>query len=143
MNLDFSQTNQILPVGSIFEIFDLKTGQSFFAERVGGLYHFDIQPAKIDDANTILQIAQQNNLQEKKAWSWTRHPVLVKINDLTFLPASMAFYPHGYYLRATSTGHFCLHFAGSRMDGTKKVDDAHQKNVAYAKKYGKEFLESF
>lgn len=139
LNLKFEEISALLPINSIFEVFDIKTGQSFFAERIGGNSHFDIEP--IDDANfkIVIQIATQNN-SEKNFWTWTRQPVLVKLNDASFLPASIAYYPHGYVSRSTN-GHFCLHFLGSKTDGANKVDDFHQKCVAFAKRNGKEFIE--
>ena len=199
LDANFSQIDAILPLSSKFEVLDMSTGQSFLAERTGGVYHFDVQPATSMDADIVTQIATQINGKESvnlmqnqlllscrastasfsspsnsfstpdslapnknpvlskisascerpaqcetsaPIWSWARHSVLVKLNECAYLPASIAYYPHGYTTSTNFlTGHLCIHFAGSRMDGTKKVDNSHQKCVDYARKNGKKFLQ--
>ena len=143
LDLKFESLDLIFPINSQFEIFDMHSSSSFMATRTGGKNHFDIEPVDFENAQIIQQIAAENNSAESQIWSWTRHPVIVKLNEHAFLPASIAYYPHGHTKNPVITnGHFCLHFAGSKTDGTNMVDDFHQKCVAYAKRNGKNFLKN-
>ncbi len=128
--LEFKSVNSILPVGSQFEVFDIQTGVNFNSVRTGGLYHFDIEPISDADFKFITEICNSN-------FTWQRRPVLVKLNEYSYIPASISLYPHGYNSVQSNgvIGHFCLHFKNSRMDGTRKKDDAHQKCVALANRY--------
>lgn len=128
--LDFASINAILPVGSVFEVFDIESGISFNAVRSGGTYHFDIEPSGKADFALICQICNNN-------FSWQRRPALLKLNEYSYVPASLSLYPHGYNSVQNNDvlGHFCLHFKNSRMDGTKKKDGTHQKCVALASKF--------
>ena len=125
LDIEFEIINQILP--EKFEIIDIETEQSFFAVRVGGNNHVDIT---FDKSNlSVLHDICEN-------WSWTRRPVLVKINENSYLPASIICYPHGYQ------NHFCLHFKNSKTHGTNREDSQAQKAIDRAYKDGKKIVES-
>ena len=64
----------------------------------------------------------------------TKLPALAKINEQTFLPASIYSYQHGYQ------NHYCMHFKNSKTDGTKKEDAFHQKNISHILKNKSKFL---
>lgn len=158
LDLKFNQISSIFPTLSKFEIEDLSTNLSFVAIRTGGRNHFDIEPADAKNAEIITQIAQISssnttdtpNIAQfskdaketpKQIWSWKKIPVLLKLNDFSFIPASLALYPHGFSTNSTSfNGHLCLHFFGSRTDGTNRVDDTHQKNIKIARKQAECFF---
>lgn len=136
LSLDFKDIDFLLPIGEKMEIIDLKTKTSFVVQRTGGNYHFDVEPIDVENSEIIFELSD-------KDWSWKRHPVLVKLNDIAYLPASIVFYPHGRNTIDNSfNGHMCLHFKGSKMDGTKRVDETHRKVVNLAKKIGKQYLNS-
>ena len=128
----FEEIECLLPLDSEFEVIDLNTEQTISVVRTGGKNHADIEPKEEKDYEILQDIYQKN-------WTWNRRPVLVKINDFSYLPASLAGYPHGYS-NTNNTGHFCLHFKNSKMHGTNRIDDQHQKNVNYAKEIGSQFL---
>ncbi len=132
--LDFQVVNNLLPVGAQFEIFDIFSDNKFVAQRTGGVFHLDVEPKDKANAQQVLDIAQE--------WNWQRRPALVKLNDFTYVPASISLYPHGYSALHTQNGHFCLHFQNSKTDGTKQTDAKHQRCVRKAESLGKNFIKN-
>lgn len=133
LDLDwFNEIECLIPIDFEFEILDINSEQTFEVVRIGGKNHADIEPKEQKDYEILKEIYQNN-------WTWNRRPVLVKINDFSYLPASFAGYPHGYS-KNDLIGHFCLHFKNSKTHGTNRIDDEHQKNVNYAKELGEEIL---
>lgn len=130
----FSAVDAILPNETEFEILDIKTESSFFVIRTGGKNHADIET--INNTNTeILHEIFAND------WSWERRPVLVKLNENCYIPASLSGYPHGHSETENGAcGHFCLHFKGSKTHGTNRPDSEHQKCIKSAEKSAKSFL---
>lgn len=125
LDFDFDDINQIIPIE--FELIDLNSEETLQATRIGGNNHADIifdQYSKI----RLQQICQK--------FSWERRPVLVKLNENAYLPASLICFPHGY------NNHFCLHFKNSKTHGTNKSDNTSQKTIKTAKKLGIKYLES-
>ena len=114
-----------------FQVFDLESGQSFYATRIGGQNHADIEPTDKESALVVKKIGQ---------FSQKRRPALVKITETAYVPASVVLYPHGYEVCGTLGGHLCLHFYNSKTDGTQKEDYFHQKAVKMAEKLGKKYL---
>ena len=133
MSLDFSIVDSLIAVGDEVEIYDLNTESSFTVIRIGGVHHLDIQPVDKQNANILYEICDKN-------WSWQRRPVLIKLNDNAFIPASISCYPHGYSNGNSINGHICLHVYGSKTDGTREEDAEHQRCVKFAEKHGKEFI---
>lgn len=123
LTLDFSDIDALLPIGTEFELCDLESEQIFTFVRTGGKNHADIEPA-----TTV----EYENLRQTFDFSWERRPAIVKLNENAFLPCSLAAYPHGYNKTDTCLGHFCLHFFGSKTDGTNEEDFYHQKCVKKA-----------
>ncbi|MGE5593622.1 MAG: peptidoglycan-binding protein [Betaproteobacteria bacterium] len=117
-------------VNSLFKsyatIVDVRTGLSFRVKRRGGHLHADVEPVTAEDAAVM-----------KKAfggkWSWDRRPVVVEVAGRR-IAASMNGMPHGgETIRDNGfPGHFCIHFAGSRLHNSGKVDRAHQASVQEA-----------
>ncbi len=133
-DLSFAQINLLLPIGTKFEIFDFESERAFFVMRTGGKNHIDVEPS--DKENSII-------IKKIRDFSWDRRPVLVKLSETAYAPASLVLYPHGYCTGNTATnGHFCLHFENTRTDGTNQIDDAHQKSVNLARKLGQKYLEN-
>lgn len=132
LNLDWSGIDCLIHNDSEFEVIDIETEQTFYVKRIGGTNHADITAVSQNDFETI------KNLY---TLSWQRHPVLVKLNDYSYLPASLVSYPHGFEdENKIMNGHFCLHFKNSKTHGTNRIDDEHQKCVAIAKKKGVEII---
>ena len=118
--------SNLIEIGTSFEVIDTKTDSSFFLTRTGGKNHADVEPSTIADTQELCFIYSQN-------YDWTRLPVLIKLNDITYAPASLCFYPHGYKnLKTGLNGHLCLHFQGSKTDETNTTDFYHQKAIKKA-----------
>ena len=131
----FDNINTLLSANRTYEIFDIKSGQSFFVSRTGGTNHAEVEPISENDNQTIYEIFNNN-------WDWQRLPVLLKYNSLSYIPASLSGYPHGYSKTTSNktNGHFCLHFKNSKTHVTNKIDSKHQKCVNYATQQGEKFL---
>ncbi len=128
--LEFDYVNFLLPMDEEFEIFDVEREESFVAKRTGGKNHVDFEPINAENAQILLTMIGEN-------FSWTRRPVLVKLSENAFVPASMSEYPHGHSTIENGIfGHFCLHFLNSKTDGTQEIDAQHQKCVKYAQNHG-------
>lgn len=119
LDLDFSDINSLLP--DKFIIIDIDSEEYLNAMRIGGNNHADI----------TLDNESEKILHEIcGGWTWDRRPVLVKLNETAYLPASLICYPHGF------NNHFCLHFKNSRMHGTNKKDEEAQKAISFALRKG-------
>ena len=121
--------SNLVEIGSSFEVIDTKSDTSFFVTRTGGKNHADVEPSTNTDTQEFIYFQD---------CSWARRPVLVKLNETTYAPASLAFYPHGFKSLDTGlNGHLCLHFLGSKTDETNTTDFYHQKAIQKAKAYFK------
>ncbi|MBE7076128.1 MAG: hypothetical protein E7375_03600 [Clostridiales bacterium] len=121
LNIDFSVVDNLFPIDSTFELIDIKTLQSFMVKRIGGKNHLDVE---VQDQKLVDTIYPTQ--------TWTRTPILAKLNDYTYVAASLSPYPHGYSSEK-SQGHLCLHFKNSKTDGTNKIDPYHKKAIEKAK----------
>ena len=119
LSLKWSDVDPLLELGKAYQIYDVKTKETYFLKRVGGINHADTVPLSQEDLLTIKKLYKSNDLY---------NPVLLKINDQTYVPASFNAWQHGYQ------NHFCLHFLASKTDGTKSVDKNHQKAISIAQK---------
>lgn len=107
------------------EIIDLETGKSFQVQRRGGRYHADCQPLTRNDTRIMNEIYGR--------WSWDRRAIIVVVGGRR-IAASMAGMPHGAGAIKDNdfNGHFCVHFWGSKVHTSGKVDPEHQKRVLEA-----------
>ncbi len=126
LKLTFKDIDKILPIGSLVEIYDIETKTTFQTVRTGGKNHADVEPIDKMNAQIISDCAQN--------WSMQRRSVLVILTDTAYLPASLVYYPHGYSSTNNMSGHLCLHFKGSKTDGTNEKDYHHQKAISKASK---------
>ena len=136
------------------KVIDIETGLSFNIRRTYGYNHADCETLTATDTSTL------NNIYGGQ-WSWTRRAVIVITNGRR-IAASMAGMPHagredlpgdiwvndwrtegygpGYNLDKIKdnnmSGHFDIHFLGSKTHGTDRVDEAHQAMVYRAAKLG-------
>ncbi len=107
-------------------VIDVRTGLAFRVKRRGGHYHADVEPVSSEDTAIMRRVYGGR-------WSWARRPIIVEVGDRR-IAASMNGMPHGgQSLRGNGfPGHFCIHFAGSRLHGSGKVDPEHQACVRKA-----------
>lgn len=98
---------------------DLETGYEFTIKRFGGVTHADIEPLESEDTQILKEIYG--------SWSWKRRAAVVTI-DNTQYAASINGMPHGggAIWDNDFRGHFCLHFLGSKVHASRKVDPGHQ-----------------
>ena len=126
LEIEFCEINYILP--EKFELIDISTEEILITTRIGGKNHADISFDK-RNLETLHNICVN--------WSWETRPVLIKLNETAYLPASITCYPHGY------NNHFCLHFKDSKTDGTQKISEKHQQTIAEAIRLGKKIIYEF
>lgn len=114
-----------------FEVIDVRTGIHWNMERFGGWWHADVETMTKEDTEAMTE-----------AWGGelnpTRRPVWVKI-DGKYYAAGLMGYVHNTDTIASNgmDGQICLHFRGSKIHGSGRVDEAHQACIqeAFAKAY--------
>lgn len=122
----WSIVDQLWRRGEVVRITDLATGRSFQAKRYAGHFHADTEPFTRQDTEILRGIYGGH-------WSWERRAVMVQIRS-QFIAASINGMPHGTQsIRSNDfNGHFCVHFLGSRIHKTGRIDQDHQAMVARA-----------
>lgn len=150
----FGGAENVFKIGKVATVYDIATGLSFKAKRTYGHNHADCEPLTANDTKTMKKIFGGN-------WSWERRAIIVNV-DGKKIAASMAGMPHagnesmpgntyvnsrsGGYGRGTNldavkgnsmSGHFDIHFYGSKTHGTNKVDSKHQSMVKKAAEWAK------
>lgn len=153
----FNTVNNLFKVGTTATVYDIDSGLSFKVKRTYGHNHADCEPLTSKDTATMKKIYGGS-------WSWDRRAVIVTVGDKK-IAASMAGMPHagvdssaankvvssrsGGYGRGQNldtikgngmSGHFDLHFSGSKTHDSNKVDSAHQKMVKKAAEWAKKNL---
>lgn len=129
----FNMIDNMFEIGKKYEIIVLQSGESFYITRTGGKNHADIEAYTLSDFQIMHEISNKNFASKYLA-------VLLKLNENSYIPASLYCYSHGYNNSSVGYGHFCLHFKNSRTDYTNKLDSNHQKTVKIATKKGKSFI---
>ena len=123
----FKNGNTAIPKGAVLTIKDVATGKTFQVKRWAGSSHADSEPLTSEDTAIMKSVYGGS-------WSWTRRAILVSYNGHVYA-ASMNGMPHGTSTRDNNfSGHFCIHFTGSKTHGTDRVDEDHQAAVQKALK---------
>lgn len=124
--LHWDSVNRIFKVGSIATVIDVRTGLAFCVRRRGGSLHADVEPHTKEDTAIMKRICGGS-------WTWDRRPIIVQIGGRR-IAASMNGMPHGGQSLGNNDfkGHFCLHFAGSKLHNSRKSCPLHQKCVREA-----------
>jgi peptidoglycan hydrolase-like protein with peptidoglycan-binding domain len=122
----WSIMNKLWSVGEVIKVIDIQSGKSFQAKRYGGVYHADTEPLTKQDTQAMLDIYSGH-------WSWSRRAVIIECHNL-YISASMNGMPHGGETIHNNgfRGQFCIHFLGSRVHQSGKVDTTHQLMVEEA-----------
>lgn len=122
----WSIVNKLWSVGEVIKIIDTQSGKSFQAKRYGGVYHADTEPLTKQDSQVMLAIYGGR-------WSWNRRAVIIECHNL-YISASMNGMPHGGETIHNNgfRGQFCIHFLGSRVHQSGKIDTTHQLMVEEA-----------
>lgn len=113
----------MVPRKSKFSVTDLESGLTFQVQRRAGHDHADVQPLTKADTMIMKQIYNDH-------WSWKRKAILVH-NGQDWIAASMNGMPHGGdgIPENGFSGHFCIHFYGSKTHKSDNPDLAHQMMV--------------
>lgn len=121
-----SDIQKIFARGVVAQITDVETGLSWREKRTGGMYHADCQPLTAADT-AALKNAYGG------VWSWKRRAVFVTIDGVNYA-ASINGMPHGGQTITDNDfqGHHCIHFTGSKLHSTGKVDSQHQSAIRKA-----------
>ncbi len=125
---------QLIPRGSNFKVYDVKTGIVWWAHRWAGGSHADIETLTAADSARLCQIYGVNNLQEIVDKNlWQRRPCLVTIGTRTFA-CSLDGMQHGTDTIANNgmDGQICLHFTNSRGHESGAVSTSHAEAIEYA-----------
>ena len=126
---------ELLPRGSKFKIYDVKTGIVFWAYRQAGGKHMDIETLTAADSKRLCQIYGTDTLQEivdENMW-YPRRACLVTIGTRTFA-CSLDGMQHGDDTIANNgmDGQVCLHFYNSQGHSSGEVSTSHAEAVEYA-----------
>lgn len=116
----------MVPVGASFQVLDVRSGVMFRCARVWGQSHLDAEPLTPHDSFQMLTAYGGE-------WRYDRRPILLRYREQV-IAASMMGMPHGHEVIPDNgmVGHFCIHFYGSRGDGSQRVDAGHQACVLEA-----------
>lgn len=148
----FGKAEKAFPIGAIATITDIETGLQFKAKRTYGYNHADCETLTAEDTKIYKKIFGGQ-------FKWEMRAIIVEYNDQK-LAASMAGMPHagredkpanawvggrsggfgtGTNLDAIKgnemSGHFDIHFLGSKTHGTNKIDNRHQVKIIEAAKH--------
>ncbi len=123
--IPWERVNHLFKVGEEAKITDLLTGLSLQVVRLGGSLHADIEPLTEHDTRQLREIYGGQ-------WSWSRRAVIFELRGLK-IAASINGFPHGNK-RITNNfpGHFCIHFWGSKIHLSQRVDPDHQRMLLLA-----------
>lgn len=127
----WEEVNAIYADYGVGRVIDVDTGLSFLVQRRGGHYHADSEPLTMQDTVIMKRIFGG-------AWSWNRRAVVFELRG-RWIAASINGMPHGGE-RVTDNGfpgHFCIHFYGSKIHKTGRVDPAHQQMILKAASSGR------
>ena len=125
---------ELLPRGSNFKVYDVKTGIVWWAHRWAGAYHADIETLTAADSARLCQIYGVSNLQQIVDKNlWQRRPCLITIGTRTFA-ASLDGMQHGTDTIPNNgmDGQICLHFTNSLGHSSEAVSTSHKEAIEYA-----------
>lgn len=127
---------QLLPKGSNFKVYDIKTGIVWWAHRWSGAAHADIETLTAADTARLCKIygvSDAQDIYDKNLWQ--RRPCLVTIGTRTFACSldGMPHNPDGDTISNNNmTGQICLHFTNSKGHESGKVSTSHAEAIEYA-----------
>lgn len=150
----FNNAENIFYIGAKAKVIDVQTKMSFYIKRSYGYNHADVETLTAQDTAVMKKIYGGS-------WSWVRRAIILITNGKS-MAASMAGMPHagredlkadswvtdwrtgnygpGYNLDKIKgnnmSGHFDIHFLGSKTHGTDQVDEGHQAMVYKAAQSG-------
>lgn len=155
--LPWSTASKIFAIGTTATVYDIATGLSFRVKRTYGHNHADTETLTAKDTATMKKIFGGS-------WSWDRRAVIITVGGQK-IAASIAGMPHAgsekyaanKYVSSRSggfgrgenldavkgnnmSGHFDVHFYGSKTHETNRSDPQHQAMVKKAAEWAKKNL---
>lgn len=126
--LPWNEVKKLLKPKMKYKIIDVDTNLMFGVTHRFGTLHSDVEPSTSEDTKILKKIYGE--------WSWERRAVVVVINGRN-IAASMNGMPHGTQTIADNNfpGMICIHFLGSAVHQSGKVDSKHQSMVRKAAGY--------
>ncbi|MCL6549109.1 MAG: peptidoglycan-binding protein, partial [Alicyclobacillus sp.] len=126
--LSWETMDKVWPRGSTAWLTDLKSRTTIRIIRTGGHWHADVEPLTAEDTGRLKS-------WYGGSWSWARRPVIFRFERVQ-CGASINGMPHGAdKIKNGFPGHFCLHFLGSRVHRSGRMDAEHQRMVMQAAKH--------
>lgn len=125
--LDWSEVKGIFTTGVDAQIYDVRTGMTYYVRSFSNGQHADVEPVTKEDTAIMLQTYNGK-------WKWDPRPVWVTINGRT-IAASINGMPHGGGVNNSNgmNGQVCLHFRGSTThNGNKSFERDHQDAITEA-----------
>ena len=127
---------EMIPRGTNFKIYDVRTGYVWWAHRWAGGNHADIEPLTSADTArlcAIYGVSKPSEIVSKNMWQ--RRPCLITVGNRTFA-CSLYGVPHNYGAGDITNNNFngqvCLHFTNSKTHSSKKVDSYHAAAIQFA-----------
>lgn len=126
--MPWEEVKKLLKPKMTYTLIDVETNLMFNVVHRFGTLHSDVEPMTPKDTETLKRIYGE--------WSWERRAVVAIINGKK-IAASMIGMPHGSQSITDNNfpGMICVHFLGSAVHKTGKVDPQHQAMVKKASFY--------
>lgn len=126
--IPWSEVKKLLKPKMKYKIIDVDTNLMFEVTHRFGTLHSDVEPSTSEDTKILKNIYGE--------WSWERRAVVAVINGKN-IAASMNGMPHGTQTITDNDfpGMICVHFLGSAVHKSGKVDSKHQSMVKKAAGY--------
>ena len=126
--LHWNEVRDIFTVGVPAQVYDIRTGITYYVKSFSNGRHADVDPITTNDTALLRQTFGGT-------WSWDVRPVLVTINGRT-IAASINGMPHGGSAIENNgmNGHICIHFLGS---------STHNGNAAFSRLHQDVLMEAY
>lgn len=125
-NYSWAIVNSIFPLDTELEIFDINSKQTFTIMRIGGKNHADVVITKKEELDAFNQIYSDSKICV---------PILLKLTNNLFIPASLDTYAHG------QKNHYCMYFSNSKTEKNNYINKNHSKSLKYAQKNASNFVD--
>ncbi|MDR2168210.1 MAG: SH3 domain-containing protein [Clostridiales bacterium] len=121
--LPWSYVRNILPIGTLIEVYDIWTGLTYTVRNFSNGNHADVETWTQEDTNTM-------RASSGGRFSWDARPVLVSFNGRT-VAAAINTMPHaGWTIQNNGlNGHVCLHFYQSRTHNGNRSYEREMQNA--------------
>ena len=124
--VEWSVGTRLVNIGDYVQIYDIQSGITIRARRLGGSQHADFEPATAEDTKKILKMGNGK-------FSWNSRPVILCTGS-AYIAAAINTMPHGAETISDNDfeGQFCLHLPGSKTHETNVENANHQQAIKYA-----------